>query len=309
MLDSWGILHSIASHNDESLALNALESFGLREYFLAPQINFTIKPEQIAAISQALDLRLEDLAYVDDDAFQRAQVAALLPPVTVFTEQEGVELSGRPGLRPERLTAEAGSRREFYRSRIKRSEAEAGFAGSRLEFLESCRLRLILRPARESDIPRIYELIQRTNQLNATAQRYELGEVRAWLAGTGNEAWVGELSDRFGEYGTIGVAMVQTKPAPWLLKLLLVSCRAMGRGVGEGLLAFILHRAREAGQPALRAQYRKTPHNQAMRLLFVTHGFRPAQADGLAGVEPIVFQREMQGDLPEYPVWLEMVYS
>ncbi len=308
-LDSWGILHSIASHNDKTLALKALESFGLRAYFLASQINFTPKPEQITAISQALDLRLEELAYVDDDAFQRAQVSSLLPFVTVFTGQEGVELPARPGLRPERLTTEAGSRKEFYQSRIARSAAETGFAGSRLDFLKSCRLRLVLRPAGQEDVPRIYELIQRTNQLNATAQRYTLGDVQAWLADQGTEVWVGELSDRFGEYGMVGVVVIQKETAPWLVRLLLVSCRAMGRGVGEGLLAFVLRCARQAGQPSLQALYRKTPHNQAMRLLFAAHGFRLVQAISPAAAEasePVTFQYEMQGELPEYPAWLEV---
>ena len=155
-------------------------------------------------------------------------------------------------------------------------------------------------------------MIQRTNQLNATAQRYSLEEVQAWLADPHTEVWVGELSDRYGEYGMVGAVVVQKEPASWLVRLLLVSCRAMGRGVGEGLLVFVLRRARGTGQTVLHALYRKTPHNQAMRLLFVTHGFRPASAMPPAAAEasePVIFQCDLHGELPGYPAWLEVIKS
>ena len=38
-LDRRGILHSIASHGDRVLALSALRTLGLQDYFLAPQID------------------------------------------------------------------------------------------------------------------------------------------------------------------------------------------------------------------------------------------------------------------------------
>jgi len=42
-LDARGILHSIASKNDEATALAKLEVFGLSEYFLYPQIHWSSK--------------------------------------------------------------------------------------------------------------------------------------------------------------------------------------------------------------------------------------------------------------------------
>jgi FkbH-like protein len=303
-LDSWGILHSIASHNDAGQAVKKLEAFGLTDYFLAPQINFQPKPEQINAIAQAIDLRLEDLAYVDDDAFQRAQAAALLPGLTVLDEVEGLALPRLPGIRSEELTAEARSRRRFYQSRFERDQAETAFDGSRLEFLKSCRLRLIFRRAEQDDIPRVYELIQRTNQLNATAQRFSLEQVLDWMSGSEHVVWVGQLTDRFGDYGMVAAAVVQRQPSPWLLKVILVSCRAMGRGVGEGMLGSVLRRARDAGQERLHALYRKTPHNQAMRLLFTTHGFRPAS--GTQDGDIVTYERRLVDSLPDFPIWLEI---
>jgi len=315
-LDTWGILHSIASQNDESLAQAALERFGLSAYFLTPQINFSPKPDQISAIASALDLRIEDLALVDDDPFQRAQAAGLLPGLQTFTDVEGLTLPSRPGLQPASLSAEARARRSFYRSRLERDRAEAGYISSgksRLTFLQSCALRLRIRRALPEDTPRLFELVERTNQLNAAAQRYPYDQVRSWIDSPDYDVWAGELTDRFGEYGLVGLAVVERK-SPWLIKVLLVSCRAMGRGVGEGLLSFVVHKAHAEAQGEIQAIYRKTPYNSAMRLLLASHGFRPnnIKPDHLSKEEEtgdtgiVVFSSSLSSSLPSAPPWLEI---
>ena len=41
--DNRGILHSVASKNDRSLAIAKLEAFGLKDFFLVPQIGWSPK--------------------------------------------------------------------------------------------------------------------------------------------------------------------------------------------------------------------------------------------------------------------------
>ncbi len=56
-----------------------------------------------------------------------------------------------------------------------------------------------------------------------------------------------ELTDKFGNYGKIGLALVEAGPEVWTIKLLLMSCRVMNRGVGTIMLNHILRKARESG--------------------------------------------------------------
>ncbi|MGW5450030.1 hypothetical protein [Streptomyces asiaticus] len=56
------------------------------------------------------------------------------------------------------------------------------------------------------------------------------------LMDPGHWVIVAELDDRFGTYGTIGLAVLSTGPE-WTIRLLLMSCRVMGRNVGTALIA------------------------------------------------------------------------
>jgi methoxymalonate biosynthesis protein len=272
-LDARGILQSIASHNDSALASAELSTLGLADYFLCPQIDFRPKPDQIAAISGCLDLRTSELALIDDDPLHRAEVAARLPDVRLYAPCDLPTLLNRPEFQPASCTEEAGHRRHLYRDEFQRKQADAAFEGSRADFLHSSQLRLCIRPALTADIDRIWELIWRTNRLNSTGQRHERERVADWIASDCYAVSVGSLTDRFGDYGMVGVSVVRRDVTPWVIDVLLVSCRALGRGVGEGMLAHILRCAAEQGELEILALFRNTEHNSGMRILFKAFDF------------------------------------
>src|SRR5947199_5602317 len=58
-LDARGILHSIASRNDQTTAEQKLQQFGLYEYFLFPQINWNAKSASLQEIAKELNLGLD----------------------------------------------------------------------------------------------------------------------------------------------------------------------------------------------------------------------------------------------------------
>jgi FkbH-like protein len=304
-LDNRGILHSIASHNDEKSAIKKLKDLGIMEFFLYPQINYDPKPDQIIRISKALGFKVDNLAFIDDDIFQREQVKAILPDIKIFSNDEYQTISTLPPFNPDNITIDAVNRRRFYQSRIQREESEINFTGSRLRFLESCNLTLYIKRANTDDIDRVSELILRTNQFNANTYRYEKQQVQEWLQKNEYDLIIGELSDCFGKYGTVGVSLIQKTSKPWTINVLLVSCRALGRGVGEGLLTFALNLTHKAGEKSLNALYRKTSYNQAMNFLFISHGFI---AKNTIGDETKVFNHDLR-NIPAYPSWLKIEIS
>jgi FkbH-like protein len=109
------------------------------------------------------------------------------------------------------------------------------------------------------------------------------------------------MSDRFGDYGTVGVLIIYQLQQKWLIEVLLVSCRVMGRGVGEALLCHGIRQAKAQNQQSVHALYRTTDYNRAMHMLFITHGFkRDREQNGL-----ITFVHDL-GIIPDYPAWLEV---
>ena len=74
VLDQRGILQSIASKNDHDLAMSKLRELGLHEYFLYPQINWGPKSVSAKEIAKLINIGIDTLAFIDDQAFERDEV-------------------------------------------------------------------------------------------------------------------------------------------------------------------------------------------------------------------------------------------
>ncbi len=74
-LDGRGILQSVASRNDADAAMARLRALGIDEYFLYPQINWNAKGQNVAQIAKSLNIGLDTLLFIDDQPFEREEVA------------------------------------------------------------------------------------------------------------------------------------------------------------------------------------------------------------------------------------------
>lgn len=274
-LDRRGILHSIASRSVQEVALAVLKQCNLDGFFVIPKINWLPKPTNIITISKDLGVSLDAIAFIDDDRFEREQVSFMLPDVMTIEAQRAEELPLMPPFIPSEITTEAGYRRQLYKDEQKRKNAESTFP-NRESFLNSCHIRLGLRSLTEKDIPRVLELMSRTHQLNTTGQVLSREELLKVFHGESGQtaAVVADLMDRFGNYGTIGVALAERGPTSWTLRYLAVSCRVLGRGIERAFLASLLSWARKLGFKQVRAVFRDTGKNREMRVLYQMMGFR-----------------------------------
>jgi hypothetical protein len=85
--------------------------------------------------------------------------------------------------------------------------------------------------------------------------------------------------------------------------LLMMSCRAMGRGVIEALLAWLADTAARGGATALAVPCLVSPRNVPLRLALTAAGFR-ADPGAPSGQGPALFSRPLSGPLPEVPGWV-----
>ncbi len=273
-LDERGILQSVASRNDPATARARLEALGIGDYFLHPQINWGSKGENVREIARRLNVGLDTFLFVDDQPFEREEVRHACPEVRVLDASEVISLLERPELVPEFVTDDARNRRLMYRADISREAEEERFGGASEEFLRSLGMRFTLGPCGEEDLRRAEELTVRTNQLNTTGYTYDYAELDAFRASPGHLLLVAGLEDRFGSYGKIGLALVEkTSPEAWTLKLLLMSCRVMSRGVGTIMMSHAMELTRAAGA-VLRAEFRPNGRNRMMEVTYRFAGFR-----------------------------------
>jgi FkbH-like protein len=278
-LDERGVLNSIASRNDPETAQARLAALGVGEYFLYPAIGWDAKSAALRRIAEQLNIGLNTLAFIDDEAFERAEVADACPEVLVLDAAELAGVAGRAEFNPPFITDESRRRRQMYLAEQQRGEAEQSFSGPSEAFLAGLGMKLRIAPATAEDLARCHELTIRTNQLNTTGRPYSYDELDRLRRAPDRRLLVAELEDRFGSYGKIGLVLVECAAEVWTIRLLLMSCRVMSRGVGTFLVNHLRDEARRAGVRLL-AEYIPNAHNRMMYVTFKFNGFREAGRDG-----------------------------
>lgn len=278
-LDQLGILNSVASKNDPEAALARIAEAGLTDMLLFPQIGWGAKSASIRQIAQALNLGLDAFAFVDDQEFERAEVAYGVPEVTCVDVLELDEALARPEFSPRFVTDESAQRRTMYLGQLARDDLQRDFAGTSEEFLAGLELAFTIEPARREDLQRAEELTVRTNQLNSTGKTYSYDDLDALRESPDHLLLVASLNDRFGSYGKIGLALVEQDGHVWSLRMMLMSCRVMSRGVGMVLLNHILGVAAAAGA-TVRADFVETGRNRMMQVTYAFAGFREISRHG-----------------------------
>jgi FkbH-like protein len=299
-LERRGILNSLASRTDPSVAMLIDGDPGLAGRFVAAQLGWGHKSDAIRRIAAELGIDPAAIAFVDDDPFERAEVAALLPAVLVLSPDELYERLDTPRFRPAVITEDGRHRLARYHEQRHRRDAERSFTGDRAEFLRQCRIRLSVAPAELSDLDRLAELVTRTHRFNSTGAPWSRERLAQLVE---DDRWfvpVARLSDRFGDYGLIGAALVEwAEPAP-RLHLFMVSCRAVGRGAPAAFLGWILARARAAGAERMLMDVLPQQANLELRVLLRRSGFHAIEGAGL-------LERRLDADPPAQEAWLAVV--
>ena len=268
-LDGRGILQSLASRNEHAQAIAKLQTFGLNEYFLYPQINWNSKAHSIQEIAKLINIGTDAIAFIDDQLFELEEVSFSLPDVLCINVSDLAQLLDMPEMNPRFITEDAQKRRLMYLNDIERKQAEETFVGSQAEFLATLNLHVTISSAQEEDLQRAEELTMRTHQLNTTGYTYSYEELNQFRRSKNHRLLIASLEDRYGSYGKIGLAILECQDRLWTVKLLLMSCRVMSRGVGTVMLNYIIKLAQES-KVRLWAEFVETDRN---RMMFVTYKF------------------------------------
>lgn len=280
-----GVVLAVSSKNEPETARAAFTEhpemiLGLDD-FAAFEASWNNKPAALRRIAEELSLGLDALVFVDDNPAERALMRRALPEVAVPELPEAPELYVRcladaGYFETISFTAEDAARTAQYAANRERRELACRTPDLE-SFLRDLQMTLTVTPFRPADVPRITQLINKTNQFNLTTRRYTEAEVRAFMEDPAVLTFAGRLSDRFGDNGLTSVVICRPAEAgggaaieidTWLM-----SCRVLGRGVEQGMLKVIAGEASEAGAARLLGRYLPTPRNTLVRDLYQRLGF------------------------------------
>jgi FkbH-like protein len=284
-----GVMLGITSKNDPDTVTRAfaeLDGMVLTDDDIAARrVSWEPKPPQVAELVAELNVGLDSVVFVDDSDFEVGAMRTQLP--TVRTLQVPADIEALPD-----VLAETGWFRRMRvtdddRERTARMIAEAQRSAesttmSQDEFLASLGLQVELSVAAASDVGRVTQLINKTNQFNVTTVRRGEPEVSALLDDPTVEVFAAAVHDRFGEYGTIGVVIArQHADAGWEIDTLLMSCRVLGRGVETAILAGVVDHLRARRPGPVVGRYLDSGRNHLVAELFPAHGFAPTGEPGV----------------------------
>ncbi len=231
-LNRRGIVSSISSKNDHESARARLEREGLWEEFVFPRINWKPKGQQIAELITEMQLRPDNVLFVDDNTLNLEEARYYSPQLMVALPDALGELLDHPKLagKPD------PERKRLHQYRVleakSRDRAEAGDAAND-EFLASCDIHIHLGDDCLAQADRLVDLANRSNQLNFTKRRYAPGEFEAMLQEPGRSTRYVRVYDKYGDYGIIGFYSVKGDA----LTDLVFSCRTMNMGIEQWVYA------------------------------------------------------------------------
>ena len=302
------VLLSKNNATDVEEAFSSLPGMILKlEDFAVRKINWEPKSENLRAAAAELRLGLDSFAFIDDSDYEREQMRQLNPRVLILNQNSDPlrtlnTLWETDAFDSLFLTKEDRQRQHDYRVRQAR---EIGAHQDDLEgFFKSLEMAAIIEPVGPGNLDRVANLLAKTNQFNLTTRRHSRPEVARLAEAAGSIALVLRLRDKFGEQGIIGlvIAIPGQEEQSLIIDSLLVSCRALGRGVEHALWAAVVNRAYRKGVRKLQAEYVATGKNTLVADFYDKLGFRQVEGNGS------VKRYELTPLAPRlYPSWINAI--
>jgi len=307
-LTKRGILLAVCSKNnpeDVWPVLRENKYMVLREeHFAALRINWRNKAENVAEIAEELNIGLDSLVFLDDNPVERELIRQMLPEVLTVelptdASQYRSTLENLTDFELLALTKEDEQRAGQYQANRQRQALERS-SGSLDVYMHSLEIRAGIARAETHHVPRLVQMLNKTNQFNTTTRRYQTPEIERFVVSPDHRVYVLEVADRFGEHGLVGSAIVRQDRDAWCIDNVLLSCRVMGLSVETVLLKRIYDAARRHDVARLVGEFVPTAKNGPTADFYRRHGFQ--LAGGVDGTQ--AWTLDPRVDRIEDPPWI-----
>jgi FkbH-like protein len=282
-LKSTGIVLAVVSKNNEH---DAKEPFEKHPYmllklsdFVAFKANWKPKSENIRELARELNIGLDSFVLLDDNPVEQEEVKASIPEVEVLEFprdttllQETINRAFKEHFHTLGLTKEDTDKTLMYLQERERKESIKKFISAD-DYLNSLDMKVKVHLINESDIERVAQLTQKTNQFNLTTRRYTAEEIRDLCYSGSSIIYVISVSDRFGDSGTVSVLIFNRKDDTAHIDTFLMSCRVMGRYIEDDTFPAVLKHLLGLGVRYITAEYIPSSRNEPVKTLFERLGF------------------------------------
>jgi FkbH-like protein len=280
-LKQRGVLLAVCSKNDHAKAAEVFEKhpeMSLRlEDMVAFKANWEPKSDNIRQMAAELNLGLDSFVFVDDNPAEIEIVRQFAPEVTTIllgpdASTYVAQLQDCRLFEPRNITAEDAERTNQYRSEVQRKAVESSVTDMD-SYLESLAMEASISEFTTMDVPRLAQLINKSNQFNLTTHRRTEADLLALMANPDYTGFSVRLKDRFGDHGLISIVIGHKSGDTMKIDTWLMSCRVLKRQVEETVLNELVRLALSRGCARLEGVYLPTAKNEMVRDFYARMGF------------------------------------
>lgn len=281
-LKERGVILAVCSKNDHDIARTAFtESPGMvlqYEDFAMFVANWSNKADNIKSIAESLEIGLDSMVFVDDNPVERDLVRTMLPMVAVpeltADPSQYLRILDRECYADQVAFTDEDSRRtDSYRANMSRKESRIQFTNLD-EFLKHLEMTAAVGEFDDSNLPRIAQLINKSNQFHLTTTRYSEAQVRAMIADDSKTCRYFRLTDRHGDNGLISVLILDDQNDEELvIDTWVMSCRVLARGMEEFICNELVSLTKAKNRSRLIGRYLPTEKNGLVADLYERLGF------------------------------------
>jgi FkbH-like protein len=232
--------------------------------FIVKKINWKEKRENIKEIASELNLGLNSFIFIDDNQYEINAISSFLPEIACIefkNEYAFFETMRKKMLfRRKNMTDSDREKTNLYIAEYQRKETVNSFENFD-DFLVSLHIKMDVKKNDVSDLVRLSQMTEKTNQFNFNKMAYTAQQLEQFIK-SGNLIFSIKVSDKFGDYGTVGLILLEKITENEVrLNNYLMSCRALGKKIEWQFFEYIINYLQKNNMNIVEILFKETGKN------------------------------------------------
>ncbi len=282
-LSNQGVIIGLCSKNnpeDVDAVLKEHPDMKLtKENIVISKVNWQDKSTNLREIAKELNIGLNSLVFVDDSSFeinlikdQIPEILTLHVPTAIYDyPSQLLKLVNRHFyLSGDTVDVE---KTKQYKSQSLRNEEKVKYQSIE-DYLASTEIEITIKENDLTQIPRIAQITQKTNQFNLTTKRYTENQIELFMSNKNDTIFSVSVKDKFGDSGLTAAIIVNKNNHTVNIDSFIMSCRIMGRNIEKAIMNYFVNKCKQNGVDEITAAFFPTIKNKPVSHFYEDSGFQ-----------------------------------
>lgn len=287
-LKDVGVVLAVNSKNELENALAGLnhpDGVLRPDDFVNIKANWNPKDQNLCEMANELTLGIDSFVFADDNPAEREIVSQQFPTVAVpimDAAENYIRVLDRSGyFEVTNISKEDMMKTEMYHAKEKAKKEIATFSNYN-DYLDSLEMTVVIEDFKPISIQRVAQLTNKSNQFNLTTLRCTEDDIRSMQESDCYICLCGRLKDKFADNGIVTVVAGEIIGEELHIRLWLMSCRVLKRGLEDVMMNTLMDLARKHNIKKVIGYYYPTPKNVMVKNFYLDMGFEleTEDADG-----------------------------